>query len=316
LSKTTTILKEMDNTIKVENLFWDYYSVTFLKDSYLKQDLLSSLENWILPEKIVKFDIDKDNWISVENLIQFDIVKPSLVQSDWINMNWEEITWGINKIWANLYQDKLHKEWKKIKVWVIDTGVNYNHSDFDEWKNWYDFVDNDYNAMDVDWHWTHVAWTIGAIANWKWIYWVNSNVEIISLRVLNDKWYWNSYDIGDAIVYAAEHWIDVVNVSIGVKWNPAYVCEAVNKANKLGLIVVASAWNDNVDLASAYRAPSNCNNVITVWAVNSNLKRASFSNYWEMVDISAPWVRIKSTLVDWWYGYKNWTSMATPHVTW
>jgi subtilisin family serine protease len=53
---------------------------------------------------------------------------------------------------------------------------------------------------------------------------------------------------------------------------------------------------------------------ITVGAVDSAGRRATFSNYGPALDLFAPGVHVSSSL--WTGGYETWsgTSMATPHV--
>ncbi len=69
-------------------------------------------------------------------------------------------------------------------------------------------------------------------------------------------------------------------------------------------------------LCSNKFVPGWCLEAITVWAVDENLTRASFSNYGEKVDVSAPWVWIYSTYLNNTYKSLNGTSMATPHIVW
>lgn len=72
-------------------------------------------------------------------------------------------------IGANYVWNTLGYTGTGIKVAIIDTGVNYNHSDlgggFGSGKkvaDGYDFVNNDANPMDDQGHGTHVAGTVAA----------------------------------------------------------------------------------------------------------------------------------------------------------
>jgi len=284
------------------NIDWiNYIKLLISKDSILRQELFEDIDTWIFPDKIKKFEVIKPSYINSESIIL-----------------WEDLPklWNISKIWADKYQEKLLKG-KKIKVWVIDTWIDYNHKDlkWNFWTNkWFDFVNNDINPMDDHSHWTHVAGTIWASVNGSWIFWVNSNIELIWLKVLNSQWRGSDYDIYEAIVYAANNGIKVINMSIWWPWNPnSIVCVAIDYALSKWTISVVSAWNDDID--AIIKVPAWCKNAITVWAVDSTLTKARFSNYGSKVDISAPWVWIYSTTLNWNYIIKNWTSMATPHVT-
>jgi serine protease len=61
---------------------------------------------------------------------------------------------------------------------------------------------------------------------------------------------------------------------------------AIDEAIERGSVVVAAAGNNNQDAANF--APGNCQNVITVGAINSDGEKAAYSNFGSSVDISAP----------------------------
>ena len=85
-------------------------------------------------------------------------------------------------------------------------------------------------------------------------------------------------------------------------------------AAKKGAIVVVAAGNSNMN-AKDY-APANTPGVITVAALDTNLNRASFSNFVQDLDqgIAAPGVAIYSSIPGNKYAAFNGTSMATPYV--
>lgn len=81
-----------------------------------------------------------------------------------------------------------------------------------------------------------------------------------------------------------------------------------------GSIVVAASGNSNVDTSTF--VPGGCPASITVAAYDSSLKRASFSNYGNKIDVAAPGVGVYSTYPSSKGSYKqlSGTSMATPHI--
>lgn len=251
-----------------------------------------------------------------------EIVQPVLLKQIWASdyLSWETVnqTWWITKVWAEKYQYALSQK-AKIKVWVIDTWIDYTHSelvsnlDTSLSKN---FVDTTLTANDDHGHGTHVAWIIWAWVNGKWIFWVDSNVSLVALKVLSRDWYGSSYGIVDAINYAANNWIKVINMSLGWNWTPTndIICNAITNAKAKWTISIVAAWNENADVST--KVPAGCSDAITVWAVDSNLTKASFSNYWTEVDVSAPGVNIYSTYKGNTYATMAWTSMATPFVAW
>ncbi|MEJ7655342.1 MAG: carboxypeptidase regulatory-like domain-containing protein, partial [Chloroflexia bacterium] len=88
------------------------------------------------------------------------------------------------------------------------------------------------------------------------------------------------------------------------------LADAVAYARAKGVLVVAAAGNDGVDVPSY---PPRCQ-VIGVAATDVNDARAGFSNFGSYVDVSAPGVSVISTLPDDQYGYFSGTSMSTPFV--
>ena len=64
------------------------------------------------------------------------------------------------------------------------------------------------------------------------------------------------------------------------------MCAAITYAKSKGTISVVAAGNENADVAA--KVPAGCPDAITVSAVDSNLVKASFSNYGAEVDVAAP----------------------------
>jgi subtilisin len=291
--------------LSVDSEWKNIFEINFPLKWKFANALANYIEAWELPD--ILFD-------------KVEIIKPTLIKQIWAEnyLSWETLsqTWWITKVWADKYQYSLSQK-AKIKIWVIDTWIDYTHSelvgnlDINLGKN---FVNTRANANDDHWHGTHVAWIIWAAVNAKWIFWVNSNTSLVPLKVLSADWYGSSYGIVDAINYAANNWIKVVNLSLGWDGAPSndIICNAITNAKSKWTISVVAAWNENADVSA--KVPAGCSDAITVWAVDSNLTKASFSNYWNEVDVSAPGVSIYSTYKWNTYASMAWTSMASPFV--
>ena len=189
---------------------------------------------------------------------------------------------------------------------------------------------------DQGYHGTHVAGTIGAETNnGQGVAGVTWRGKIMPLRALNPRGGGNSYDLAQAIYYAAglannsrslpSRRADIINMSIGLLGGK---CEskriralenAIKQALDSGVHVVVAAGNDNCDEPEPM---STIDGVITVSAVDENRRKARFSNYGRKIDVAAPGVKILSTVSDHSqfpsvksdYKRKNGTSMAAPHV--
>ncbi|MRG85258.1 S8 family peptidase [Salinibacillus xinjiangensis] len=199
------------------------------------------------------------------------------------------------------------------EIAVIDTGVDYNHEDLnDKTILGYDFVQNDYDPMDRNGHGTHVAGTAAAETNnGIGIAGMAPETNILAVRVLDPRGSGSLADIVDGIRYAADYGAEVINLSLGCNCDTQALEDAVNYAWNKGAVVIAAAGNDGV---STTFEPASYENVISVAAVDSNNRLASFSNYGSWVDVAAPGVDIASTIQRNGYAYMSGTSMASPHV--
>ncbi|MHC4641510.1 MAG: S8 family serine peptidase [Planctomycetota bacterium] len=229
-------------------------------------------------------------------------------------------------------------------VAVVDSGVDYRHRDLDDnmWVNieeiagngvdddnngyvddiyGYDFRNNDSDPCDDRGHGTHCAGTIAAEGdNGMDIAGVCLNARIMALKFLGSGGTGSTSDAVIAFYYAVENGADVISNSWGGGSYSYSLEQAIDYAHSQGVIMVASAGNDN---STSPKLPAYYEHVISVAATNSNDERATFSNYGDWVDIAAPGVDILSlraentsqgTPYDDYTRVGSGTSMACPHV--
>ena len=243
-----------------------------------------------------------------------------------------------------------------IIVAVIDSGIDYNHPDLiaNLWTNKGEIANNgkdddgngivdDYyginaknsgtitgDPMDDDiyapGHGTHCSGTIGAVGNNSvGVAGVNWKVKIMGLKALHpdpaiQKCNGSHADIISCIEYAIKHKANIISMSLGgTVYNPAYY-DMLNRARNAGILVVAAAGNENTnnDEIPHYPSDFSLDNIISVAAMDSKGKPASFTNWSATsVDVAAPGVDIYSTLPvsNGSYGNMSGTSQATPHVS-
>lgn len=245
---------------------------------------------------------------------------------------------------------------RSIVVAVIDSGVDLDHPDLvdniwtnpneifgngidddnngyiDDINGW-DFMDddNDPNSTPVgDYndtyvlHGTHVAGIIGATGNNnQGVTGVNWEVSIMPLRIFGDNGESSTSAIIDAIAYAQANGADILNMSYGSYFASDLEEAAMAEAYADGILSVAAAGNDVVDLNTIPSYPVCYDNVLGVAAVDEVDDAASFTNYGtDCVDLAAPGDNILSTFyldltsTDFTepYGWFSGTSMATPIV--
>lgn len=198
-----------------------------------------------------------------------------------------------------------------VKVYVIDTGINIQHVEFDgRAAHGFDAIDNDLIAEDCNGHGTHVAGTVGGRT-----YGVAKDVQLVSVRVLDCRGSGTISSVIRGIEWVTENsdGPSVVNMSLGGGASQA-IDDAVRKSMQNGILYVVAAGNENMDACQS--SPARVSQAITVGSTTSSDSRSSFSNYGSCVDIFAPGSDIPSA----WYSSTSatqtisGTSMASPHV--
>lgn len=220
--------------------------------------------------------------------------------------------------------------------WHLDHGLNWNESgkETTEYRsNNPNDVQNDArglvgNAGFTPCHGTHVAGIIGAVRhNGKGMDGVADNVQLMTLKVINNIRELRDEDLADAIRYAAEHGAKVINLSFSkyYTWNKKAVDEAVKFAMSKDVLIVHAAGNDARDLdpEGHYPRPEYLDGgEAKAWLeVGASGPKddeslvADFSNFGKnTVDVFAPGVNIYSTFPWNQYAGASGTSMAAPVV--
>jgi thermitase len=119
-------------------------------------------------------------------------------------------------------------------------------------------------------------------------------------------------DVIRAIYYASQHGANVISMSFDVPTYSPEMTNAVNYANRNGLILVASAGNDGEQIQVF---PSALSGVIGVASTNNQNARSSFSNYGSAdVWVAAPGEGIVTTYPFGTYAAGWGTSFSAPQV--
>lgn len=207
-----------------------------------------------------------------------------------------------------------------VDVYVIDTGTNVNHVDFEGRARWGKTIPQGDADEDGNGHGTHCSGTVGGKK-----YGVSKKANIIAVKVLRSNGSGTMSDVVKGVEYAALQHLkraeekdpkfkgSAANMSLGGGKSPT-LDRAVNAAVQAGLHFAVAAGNDNAD--SCNYSPAAAEKAITVGASTFDDSRAYFSNYGKCVDIFAPGLNIQST----WIGSDHaintisGTSMASPHV--
>ncbi|MFC3886464.1 S8 family serine peptidase [Bacillus songklensis] len=201
-----------------------------------------------------------------------------------------------------------------VTVAVIDQGVDANHPEFKGRISSPVSIADPANPAPPGEHGTHVAGIIGAAAgNGVGGHGINPKAKIMSISVFDQ--FSGDYVLADAILYAAEHGADVINMSLGAYIEMPLVEEAVKKAVDKGVVVVAAAGN-SADMTYGY--PAAYDGVISVGSTNDQKKKSWYSTYGPVLDVVAPGEDVYSSLYTpikgSTFGKMSGTSMASPVV--
>ncbi|MFJ5925228.1 S8 family peptidase [Kitasatospora sp. NPDC092948] len=289
---------------------------------------------------------------------------------------------GTEPLWANQWDmkqigvDVAHRTTlgsRNVVVGVLDSGIDATHEDLaanvdaslsasclsgapdTSWQSWQPTSSS---------HGTHVAGTIAAAKNGKGIEGIAPNVRLAAVKVVDDGGFIYPEYAVCGFVWAAEHHFTLTNNSYYVDpWmfncagdpDQSAVSEAVRRAvdysRRGGVLNVAAAGNENIDLAhktvdvsspddtnpgsrpidaSCLNLPAELPGVISVSAIGSKGDKSYYSSYGlNKITVAAPGGDatafqtpdtpdrkggVLSTLPGNKYGYMSGTSMASPHV--
>lgn len=218
-----------------------------------------------------------------------------------------DASWGVKRVNA---QGAWSKDYSKVKVAVLDTGINFNHPDLKSAHDGYNAVSKGEPALDDHGHGTHVAGIIAALSNGQGSVGVVPGVDVYSVKVLSSSGSGANSYILDGLEWAINNKMDVVNMSLSSYW-VGPISDMVKAAYKAGITMVAAAGNKG----NQVRFPANMAETIAVSASDIQDNMAEFSCRGREIDVIAPGVDVYSTTKDGQWGNNSGTSMAAPHIT-
>lgn len=234
---------------------------------------------------------------SVDTSGKEDYADPFLKNSDKHNQWYHDLI-DDKYVWNRLRTDAdYEKKVNEISVAVIDSGINYEHMDFDGAIKAHvstavedDSEDDSNKGMDVHGHGSNVAGIIGSVAgNDVGGRGVAGGVGIVSVGASDGEGSLTTDAIVAAVNYVRtnkeEYNIRVTNMSIGSNYYTPLEAQVISEAYYEGILIVASAGNSNQYMCSY---PASLPEVMSVASVTKNLSKSSFSNYGPNVDIAAP----------------------------
>ena len=271
------------------------------------------------------FDVEEDQKVTLpryyreEDLVSFDEID--------LKLKMNPVPWHLDRIakrglpltneyiynsTGSCHQNKA----VKIDTYVVDTGIDVNHPEFEGRATWLanfaDSTDTDCNS-----HGTHCAGLVGSKS-----YGVCKDANLFAVKVLDCEGSGSYSGILAGLDFVYKRHLDelkknsgtksIVSMSLGGGYSGAInkVVQSLIKNN--AMFVVVAAGNENADACKT--SPASAIGVLTIMASDKYDKRAYFSNYGKCTDLYSPGVDILSTIPNGKTAVYSGTSMATPNL--
>jgi subtilisin family serine protease len=227
---------------------------------------------------------------------------------------------SIQKTNINLALHDVPKQWVKtkgegVRIGILDTGLP-NHRDLNGKVIIAKNFTNSPVVDDLDGHSTHVCGIIAADSkDDNGLVGIAPKAELVIGKILNDQGAGADEWLAQGIMWCLEQKCDIINMSLGA---PAKLerkfkrsKEAIEYAYSKNVYLFAASGNDG---AESVNVPGRWNSVFCVGALDSNLKRAPFSNAGPEIDFSNIGTDVVSTYLDNSYAAISGTSQASPGI--
>ena len=203
---------------------------------------------------------------------------------------------------------------EKVKVELLDSGVSW--SDDINVKYRENLIEDDIGINplyeDYSQHGTGMAGVICAKDNGKGIIGVNPNVDLYSVRALDDNIQAPLSRIIQGIYWGIDNDMDIINMSFGTNTNSSVLRTAIKAAHDKGIVLVAASGNDK---EKGVQYPAAYPEVISVGSQSASGEISEFTSIDENLDVIAPGENIESTGIFGTINGSDGTSIATAQVT-
>ena len=225
--------------------------------------------------------------------------------------NKSDMEWNIRMIHGQQKRDVQNK--KKVKIAVLDSGVDYGN-DIDL-QDTITLIpgEEDMNPlfMDGTGHGNSVAGLIAASENDEGITGINPNVEIYSIRVLDDNNRSPISRVIEGIYMAIDAKVNIINMSFGVNTYSEALHQAIRDASNAGILLIAAAGNTG---SQGVQYPAAFDEVMAVGSVDKRGDIAKSSAVGKEIEIVAPGELVRSTGMFGDLLVSSGTSLAAPQV--
>lgn len=204
---------------------------------------------------------------------------------------------------------------------IVDSGIDLDHPDIRNKivSGGRDIYNDDWDATDDNGHGTYVAGLAAADTNndegMAGVAW---NCKILPVKVTDPEGSAYYSDVIAGIIWAADYGAQVINISLGGDAPDDALRDALRYAYDKGVVVVASAGNDDTAVFYPAAYDAYC---LAVAATDYNDTRTPWSCFGPEVDVAAPGEWVLSIVPTWYWGpdylpyaFGDGTSASAPHV--
>jgi subtilisin family serine protease len=251
--------------------------------------------------------------------------------STFINSHIENqiIPQSVDRVDGDINLENINSNAIDADIAILDTGIDLDHEDLNVFHE-KSFIAGTFSADDDHGHGTHLAGIAAAKDNSFGIVGIAPGARLWALKVLESSGNGEISTLIKGLDYINQNsnQVDVAVLSLGCECESGALDIAINNSIKAGITIVVAAGNEAKNARTF--TPANNPEVITVSAITDTDGKcggngpsspygdddmlASFSNFGNVVDISAPGVDIYSTFKSNSYKKLSGTSMAAPHV--
>ena len=236
---------------------------------------------------------------------------------------------SVNRVDGDINLENINSNAVDADIAILDTGIDLDHDDLNVFHE-KSFIAGTFSADDDHGHGSHLAGIAAAKDNSFGIVGIAPGARLWALKVLESS---GSGEISTLIkgldyINQNSNQVDVAVLSLGCECESGALDIAISNSIKAGITIVVAAGNEAKNARTF--TPANNPDVITVSAITDTDGKcggngpsspygdddmlASFSNFGDVIDISAPGVDIYSTFKSNSYKKLSGTSMAAPHV--
>ena len=222
-----------------------------------------------------------------------------------------EPEWSVEAINADGLDEETSGS-KKVKVAVLDSGVDIVQGI--DLAGTVNLVPEEKEIspmfLDLTGHGTGIA-SIIAGTDEGGIQGVNPNVDLYSVKVLDEENKAPLSRVIEGIYWCIENDINIINMSFGTSTYSRALEKAVQDAYNANILIVGAAGNNG----GKVEYPAAFEEVMAVAATNTRSEIADFSNDGEEVEVAAPGEKVKATGFFGGTIVTHGTSIAVPFVT-